>query len=60
MHSLAEPEPDLPMNRQTKTAIFAAVVAAVIIGLIAGMFYIDSFGESERPGATALRDAADR
>lgn len=48
------------MKPQTRTALFIAIAVAVILGLIAGMMYIDSLGESEGPRATQPRDAADQ
>lgn len=46
------------MSPKAGKAIFAAIVIAIIVGLIAEMMYIDSLGEAEGGGRPPA-DAAD-
>lgn len=48
------------MAQESKTRFFtAAILIAIIVGLIAGMWLIDSYGESPGSNSAQPRDAAD-
>jgi hypothetical protein len=48
------------MSPRHRTALFAAIAITVIVGLIAGMMYIDYLGDPEAQHASQPKDAADQ